>query len=235
MARIDNPQFTLDRVKSAFKYYAGKGVAPMQSIIRVENALVDGRGSYSFNLKKDKSLLGPAEVSMDQWDLFIATHLFIGFRIDAKAKPGMAPMLTYAMLGDSANNTSCVGFKTPDAEALYNGVLSIMTNNVANLENFPLSLFKFVPQTQADGATVVPEFNISDVAVQTPEQFVFSGNAQHNVKIDFPVEPTASFAADAATPSDYEAKVVLEVYGYNIKGGAAEAFREAANPLFGRF
>lgn len=231
MARLSNPQFVLDRIKPAFKYYSAKGVAPQQAILRIEESLVNGKGTYSFNIKKDRSLLSPAENSMDQWDLFVATHIFIGFRMDEVAKPGMAPLMTYAIKGDSANIGSCVGFATTDADALYNGTLSIMTNNVANLEKFPLSLFKYVPETQPSGDTVVPEFNVSDFAVETPEQIVFSGNSQHNITINFPVVPSASFAADATTPSDYAAKVVLEVYGYNIKGGAAAAFREAENPL----
>lgn len=235
MARLSNPQFVLDRVKRTFDYYAGKGVAPMNSILRIETALQAGKGTYNIDLKKDQSLLGPAERSMDQWDLFIVTHLLVGLRIDENAKPGVAPLLTYALIGDSANITSCVGFSTADIEALYNGTLSIMTNNVANMENFPLSKMKYVPQTQPSGATVVPQFNVSDAAVETPEQIVFSGNAKHKILIDFPVTPSSTFAADATTPSNYTPKIVFEAYGYNVKGGAAEAFREASNPMFGRF
>lgn len=233
--KIAQPQFTLDRVKAAFEYYAAQGVAPMNSILRIETPLQTGKGTYSIDLKKDQSLLGPAERSMDQWDLFIATGLFVGLRIEENAKPGVAPILTYGLLGDSANITSCVGFSTPDADALYNGTLSIMTNNVANMENFPLSKFKHVPETQPLGATVVPQFDTTDVVVETPEQILFAGNAKHKIIIDFPVVSTSSFAANATTPTNYTPKIVFEVYGYNIKGGAAEQFRTTANPLNGRF
>ncbi len=231
--KIANPKFTLERVKAAFDYYAKKGVAPMNGILRVETPLQAGKGRYDFNLKKDQSLLTPAERSMDQWDIFIVTHLFLGLRVDADAKPGFAPILTYPFVGN-ASITNIEGFKTADITALYNGTLSIMTNNVENMANFPLSRFLHVPETQPDTNSVtLPQIDMSDVMVQTPEQIVFAGTTKHKIEIEFPYTAASDFAPLAA--SGYTSKLVFEAYGYNIKGGASEEFKEAANPLNGRF
>lgn len=229
--KIAKPKFVLERVKPTFDYYASQGLAPENGIIRIESELKAGQGIYSFDIKKQQALLSPSERSIDQWDLFIVEKIHIGLMVEEVAKPGMSPIMTYPVTGVAG------GFATKDIEALYNGGLSIKTGTVQTMSDFPLINFRHVPQTQAS-ATTLAQFDITDAAVQLPEKLIFAGTNQYDIRVSFPVVPTSNFkeySDNENSTSLSNTKIVLQVFGYRIKGGAAEQYKVSANPENGRF
>lgn len=233
--KISQPKFVIDRMKSAYDFYVKQGIAPMQGILRIEADLQNGKGNYKFDIKKDSSLLGPAERSMDQWDIFCVETLMVGLRVEDKTKPGFAPLLTYPFLGD-AGITSMKGFDNLDIAALYNGTLSIKTNQVQNLENLPLSHFLYVPETQPSGATQLAQTDLSGVRLLMPENIVFAGTTKHEIEVNFPYTAGSTFYAEGESSyTNYQTKIVFEATGYTIKGGADAAYKVDGNPLKNRF
>lgn len=233
--KIAQPKFTKENMERIFKFYANQGTAPEQGLIRIETPLQNGKGHYEFDIKKDSSLLSPSERSMDQWDIFCVTSLMIGLRVEQVAKPGFAPLLTYAFLGD-AGITSQKGFDTNDIEAFYNGTFSMQTNQVKNIENLALNNFLYVPETQPSGATQKAQCDLSSVKLVLPESVIFAGTTKHNLAVDFPYTASSVFYAEGESSyTDYQPKIVFEAHGYTIKGGASAEYKVDENPLNGRF
>lgn len=216
-----NPLDIKARIEKGFAYYGGQGISPENGILRIEKALVTGTGKYVFDIKKEVSSLGLAERSITRNDLFITTHLLVGLTLEANAKPGQSPILTYPLLGAASLPSGVVGFATRDIEGLYNGGLSIKTNQTVNVSDLPLLWFRKVPRTQpgkapyiasstntnqaAGTATAItntvafaandniPEFDLTDAAIMLPEEILFAGNQNHTIEINFPCASNSDF------------------------------------------
>lgn len=247
--------FNRDRVKALFDYYGGKGISPEQSMIRIEKAFVAGQGKYDFNIKKETPT--GAEQAINRNDLFLVTHLLVAHMIEVDAKPGQAPLLSYGLQSGDHLPAHVSGYTTSDIDALYNGSLLIKTGQVVNVSALPLINFRKVPQTQPQqlpyiaSATdsnaaagtpiaiantvdyvsngIMPEFDLSDLALQMTERIVFAGTQDHKVEISFPCAAAATFASATANTTP---KLVFMAFGYKVPGGTSETFKnDAANPF----
>lgn len=236
--KYTNIDFNKDRVKQLIDYYGAKGISPEQAQIRIETALENGKGKYQFNLKKE--ILSGAEQNIQRNDLFVLTHLLIALSVEVDAKPGQNSLLTYPLIEGLNVPTLVNAFTTRDIEALYNGFLSIKTGQVVNVSALPLINFRKVPAVQplallqpSDDAVVsngaIPEFDLSDVALQMTERIIFAGTQDHKVEIEFPTDSTSDFSTATA---DSTTKVVFIALGYKVPGGTSEEFKnDKSNPF----
>ena len=69
MKNIVNIEFARKRFDKVKSYYAPKGLAPQLSQLRIETDIVDGQGTYEFDLKKEN--LSVVENGLKRNDLFV--------------------------------------------------------------------------------------------------------------------------------------------------------------------
>lgn len=228
--------FLRKRFEEVNNYYGkNQGIPPYQSIIRIEERLKNGQGTYEFNLRKEE--LRPWESNLLRNDLFVVTHLGIMLSIQDPAKPGTDSLLSYA-LTNSADNSPV--FATKDINALYNGFLSVETGTVVNMSNFPLGLFKHIPMVQpsilalddGEGNTTgnlnQPAFEFLNMLHPMAERLTLTGTQDHRIRITFPTFPAADYSAG----ENIETKVVFIALGYRVPGGTAQKFKDDTNNPF---
>lgn len=250
--KILNLEFTRKRFDEILGYYGPKGLAPELSQIRIEQPLVNGQGTYSFDLKKEN--IGVTEQNLKRNDLFVVTHIGIFPRVDITAKPGVAPLLTYPILENAT--AGIVGFKTKDLNGLYAGNLYIATGPTVNVEDMPLSMFNRVPRTQPEIIPYVassadsneaagtaktitntlgyksngiePEFCYDDAMVPMTERLAFAGTQDHKIKVSFPTFAAADYSTSTVGATT---NLVFVAFGYKVPGGTDPKYNEPSNPF----
>ena len=233
-----NIDFQRTRFERVNNYYGKQyGLPPSFSIIRIEEPLVNGQGNYDINLKKE--ILKQWESNMKRNDLFVTTHLGVFLTIDPKDKPGTGILLPYAFSG--GGDPEIPSFDTLDINALYNGSLKIVTGNIVNLDNFPLALFKQVPEKQPSiitlddgegntaGDLAQPAFNLLEMCHPMAEEITLAGTQDHKISISFPSFPAANYGSGEGN----ESKLVFIALGYKVVGGTSDKFKNDANPYAG--
>lgn len=215
MKNIVNIEFARKRFDKVKSYYAPKGLAPQLSQLRIETDIVDGQGSYEFDLKKEN--LSVVENGLKRNDLFVCLGIGVFLRIANPQKPGTAPLMTHTIVGTADGSE---GFKTADIEALYNGSLYISTGTTVNIQDMPTMLFKSVKEVE-------DEFNFEDDIKMMAEEIIFAGTQDHRVKVNFPTFANADYSAKAEGGVP---KLVFVALGYRVVGGTLEKYREQANP-----
>ncbi len=213
-----NIEFLRKRYDKLFEFYNQQGLPPAISQIRIEHELINGRGSYTFNLKKENT--GLTEQNMKRNDLLVVLGLSVFLSIEDPAKPGKEKLLSYVPVGDN-------GFKTDDIEALYNGKFYFATGTTVNIEDMPTMLFKRVKTTQVSD-TQQGEFSLMDDIHMMAETLAIAGTQDHTVTVTFPSFATANYAANDETK---KTKLVFIALAYKVPGGTSEQFRiDPANP-----
>ena len=239
MRHNTNIEFQRARFDKINNYYGKKcGLPPSFSQIRIEETLINGQGVYDINLKKE--ILKAWEKNMKRNDLFVVTHLGVFLAIHQNAKPGVETLLPYAFSG--GGDVELPSFDTLDINALYNGSLKMETGNVVNLDDFPLAVFKKVPQKQpsiialddGEGSTVgnlaQPAFDLLELCHPMAEEITLAGTQDHKITISFPTFPTSNYGSGAGN----ESKLVFIALGYKVTGGTGEKYKnDAANPYAG--
>lgn len=216
---ITSIEFLRNRYEKFFGFYNKQGLPPSLSQIRIEEPLVNGRGSYSFNLKKQ--VLNLTEQSMERNDLLIVLGFSIFLSIEDPAKPGKEKLMSCVEVGEK-------GFETDDIEALYNGKFYFSTGTTVNIPDMPTSLFKRVKTTQASDTTQ-SEFMLMDDIHMMAEALAIAGTQDHIVKVDFPSFATANYAADDPAK---KSKLVFLALVYKVPGGTSEQYRiDPSNPV----
>ena len=245
MLNVANIDFIRQRYTKLNAYYGAKGIAPQPSIIRIEENLVNGKGNYEFNLKKEN--LSGVENGLKRNDFFQVVSLGIATRIENEDKPDVAVPNFSPLIGVGAEASGSItllspGFATEDIKALYNGSLYISTGTTVNITDMPLALFlkqqsDDVTKTSTSGAAFAPyairskEFNFeNDLMTMAPELY-FAGTQDHVVKVSFPAYGTANYSALNATSSGtpttkYVSKIVFLAYGYRVIGGTSQTYKD---------
>lgn len=225
-------RFNRERMLKGAEFYAKHGITPQSSQIRIETPLVVGQGQYEFDIKK-KTKLALEKVIKDN-DLFISRAIGVALCVEKTANPGTGILFSYpAVTGNLP--TGVGGFKSVAPYALYNGALSIKTDQTVNISSFPLNRFLNIPETQPTlinngtamvTAGILPKFNLDDILFELPEVLAFAGNHTTEIKIDAPV----ASGSDITAETDYTARLVLIVEGWNFNGGANDKYKVPANP-----
>jgi len=226
-------RFNRERFDKGNKFYKDLGINPQTAKLRIEEVFVAGQGSYDFDLKK--AVKSVTERILKRNDLFVCTAIGVALMVETVGKEGHAPLLSYPMLDGLHLPTGLKGFANLDAEAVYNGDLSLKTGQSVNYAGFPMDKFRFVPETQpvamltsADvvvSSQLVPQFAKEQVMYQMPEELILAGTQDHKINISFPVKATS----DIKGPANTVAKLVLLFDGYLYEGATAEQYKNDKN------
>lgn len=213
-----------DKVMDMIKMASFEGdVHPEESKIRLEQDIVDGKGQYIFNLKKE-DVDGVVEFSLNRNDVFVPNRwgVFVSLVEVATGVEHLYPYIPVAPTGTASIHR--FGFLTDALESLYSGFLSWNVGTTVALSNYPMEKFKKVPQVQGafvlDGDNNVvnegiqSEFNIDDMMTLIVPRYTICGTRDHSITVNFP-------AANKNFPvtSGYKAKLVLMMDGFLVKGG----------------
>ena len=227
-----NIQFNRERFEKGLSFYSGKGIAPQQAQLRVVVPFTPGIGNYKFDLKKDPSLSHVIEHLLKRNDLFVARALGLALMVENNAAKGTAPLYSYPVVASAALPTGYKGLTDSNANAVYNGILTMKTGQTVNYSRFPTNKFLNVPETQpcllwngiaAISAGIAPQFNLENVLEELPEVVVFAGTKEQPITLEF---PACNIAGEAGTT----AFAVLIVEGWLYEGGTTEDCHSSANP-----
>ena len=229
-------RFNRERMMAAANYYGCKGITPQTAQIRIEVPLETGRGSYEFDIKKAVAI-GGTEKAIKNNDLFVCRAIGMALMVETDATRGTAPLLSFPMQDGTHLPTGLKGFTNTNPFALYNGVLTLKTDQNVNFSGFPTSHFLHIPRTQpvavlnstdaVVSAGLMPEFKMDQVLYELPEMLIFAGNYDNQLKLDAPVASGVTLAG----PEGTTAKVVFIAEGWLYAQGAQDKFKEGGNPL----
>ena len=245
MLNVANIEFLRRRFEKPNNYYGKQGLAPQLSLLRIEEDLVNGKGVYEFDLKKN--ILSGCEKNLKRNDLFITCSIGLATRIEDEDKPNVlvpnfSPQIADTTASGSAVTVNVPGFNTNDILALYNGSMYISTGNIVNFSDLPTSLFL---KQQSDDTTIIPTgkairnkvFSFENDLRTMAEEIVFAGTQDHTIKVSFPTYASSDYSAAQAKDangdviSHYKTKICLLVLGYRIVNGTNEQYRnDEANP-----
>lgn len=188
------------------------GITPQESVIRIAVPLLNGVGTYEFNMLEQIRRY-QSDKTLNRNDLFIPYNMgvLIGFEEtnDDGSPKGKASLYSYA---PKAGVQNPVGFMTDDIDALYNGMLHITMGQTQVNKAFPMLNFKRVPETQPIGiyngeefvsAGIQPEFNLEDALYELVPNYLFAGTEDINVNVTFPAAGS-DFAVALASDTDVE-------------------------------
>jgi len=201
---------------------------PEDAKIRLEQAIVNGKTQYTFDLKQENNQIdGVKEIALQRNDVFVPNFLGVFLAI-RNTTTGVETLYPYAPVapGGATPSVHAAGFTTDAAKAFYDGTLSWTFGNNVMISGMPMEEMQHVPEVQ--GAFVL---NSSDAAVNEGIQsewdilkyskllipkYTIAGTRDHKIQINLP-----SSAASLSYPvtSGYEAKLVLLMSGYKIVGG----------------
>ena len=240
---VSNIEFRRRRFERPNSYYGAKGLAPQLSLLRIEQPLVNGKGVYEFNLKKEN--LNGCENNLKRNDLFICLSIGLATRIEDPAKPDItvpdfSPVLADFTTSGSAVTVNLPGFATKDIRALYNGSIYISTGNTVNFEDLPTALFL---KQQSDDLTI----STSDKAIRNKafdfendlqtmaEEVVFAGTQDHKIRVSFPTYASADYSpvqdkdSNGVVTSAYQSKLIFLALGYRVVNGTNQEYKDDPN------
>lgn len=230
-------RFNRERMMLASAFYDKHGITPQTAQIRIEMDLATGQGTYDFDIKKQTK--SATEKTINNNDLFICRALGMALMVENNSAKGTAPLLSYPLQHSAKLPTGMFGFENVNAYGLYNGVLSMKTDQSVNFKGFPTSHFLRVPEVQpalmlgaADatfGNGVLPAFKIEDVLYELPEMLIFAGNHQNDIKLEAPIATGVTLAGASGSTS----KVVFIAEGWLYAQGAQDKFKNSSNPVSG--
>lgn len=228
--------FNRKRFEQVVIFCQENNITPEESIIRVAQPLLNGTGTYFFDIKSDAVKTTYSQVGLNRNDAFVpfAMSVMIAFEeVDDRDIPtGKAPLFSFA---PKAGVAVPVGFKTRDIEALYNGTLQINFDQTVVNSSFPTLNFKHVPETQNvpvyNGTAMVstgiePEFDVMDCMYPLAPNYIFKGNTDTKIRLDFNATGSVFDCAEAGnseTSTKYKPFLYFVMNGVLIKNGAEKA------------
>lgn len=223
MTNLEFQKNRLERIVSLFPADRRREIKPQKSQLRFLSKFAKTKGNYSFKIS-DTGLTNPHVTArhLQRDDMLIAKSIFVGIYIEPEAKPGHGVVYSYPLLKGTLP-TGYGGMDNTDAEALYNGELSLRTNDTVNYDSFPMHQFRFVPETQASqtnpgqSTALIPEFDFSRCAIELPELLQFRGDTDQHLEINFPSVEDSDIKAE----SGYSAYLIVIVDGWKVKNGTS--------------
>lgn len=213
-----------------------ENIHPEESKIRLEQAIVNGKGQYIFNIK-EQSVDGVVEHSLERNDVFIPNQLgvFVGIKNKTTGVERLYPYIPVAS-SESAPSVHAAGFTTDAANVIYSGYLQWLVDNVVMLSSYPMEKFHKIPRQQ--GAFVLnsqdapvnegiqSEWSLDKAMELLIPRYTIAGTRDHKVSINFPAA-TLNFPVTEG----YEAKLVLMMDGFLVKGGCEYKGGNGTNPF----
>ena len=211
-------------------------VHPEESKIRLEEVITDGQSVYTFDLKKDKSLLSKVERSLDRNDVFVPNRM--GFLLAlVNNTTGVETLYSYAPVADgTAASVHKVGFLTDAIRKIYGGSWSWNVDTNVMISAYPMEKCEWIPQVQ--GATLLKsddtaqildiqsEFDIEKALPLLIPRYTIAGTRDHKIQVQF----EAAGLQFPFTPG-YTAKLCLMMDGFLVKGGCEYKGGSGTNPF----
>lgn len=205
-------------------------LTPQFSKLRVSQELKDGQGNYRFYLDDKKMNLAEGDVALNRNDLFIPFGIGVFLALGKKGKEGRAVLQTYPM----RENHSVPYFKNAiDAEAIYNGKITIQMDSTMASESFPMEVFRKV--TKIDGQNTiqqVPLFDMNEALVPLAPEYYFQGTVDteitlsfdgNGVNFDLKASPDGTSAPTDVPADERSSRIVVLMLGVLVKNAAAHA------------
>lgn len=249
MLNVADIKFLRTRFERPNNYYGQQGLAPQLSLLRIEEDLVNGKGVYEFDLKKQ--ILSGVESNLKRNDLFITCSMGIATRIEDEDRPNVlvpnfSPQIADTTASGSAVTVNVPGFQTDDILALYNGSVFIQTGNIVNFSDLPTALFL---KQQSDDTTIIPTgkairnkvFIFENDLRTMAEEIVIAGTQDHTIKVSFPTYSGSDYSAAQAKDangdviSHYKTKICLFILGYRIVNGTSQKYKDDKNNPYADF
>ena len=215
--------------------FAGN-VHPEESKIRLEEVIVDGKSTYTFDLKKDKSLLTAVERSLSRNDVFVPNRMGILLAL-VNNTTGVETLYSYAPVADGTpSSVHKFGFLTDAIRKIYGGSWSWNVDNTVMISDYPMEKCEWIPQVQGatllksdDSAVVLDiqsEFDIEKALPLLIPRYTIAGTRDHKIQVQFD-------AAGLQFPvtSGYTAKLCLMMDGFLVKGGCEYKGGNGVNPF----
>lgn len=173
-----------------------------QSVIRLEQPLVTNTNNFTFPVLNNQGAnIRPTEVRLAPQDAFYIASMRVSLSISTPGAGATAMVLsTYPSPIIFATSGSAAAMET-----FYNGYLMLTVNKDVVIPNFPIMLFRKVPQTQLTAAANSPEdqFDGGDLISLQPNP-VLVGQKGSNFNIVLPA------AVATITPNTI---IVIEAFG----------------------
>jgi hypothetical protein len=210
-----------------------EGFQPQPSYLRRHVALVNSKTQYdiSFNsvvISATGANADVVEVGLEDNDMFVITDLGIYLSLVEKGdKGGTCQLYTYAnpvVFPDVTNATSPnINFLRTHLNAVYNGSLAFKIGGTTHLERMEMMQFRYVPETQQNGANNHDQFDTDIHTVKLDRQLFIHGGAESQ-KFVFSVPEISGLSLEHTSRGQNDNgkyhKLVIIPRGFLIKGAA---------------
>ncbi|GAA4366849.1 hypothetical protein GCM10023185_38270 [Hymenobacter saemangeumensis] len=198
---------------------APKGSVPTLATLREERVLVNNNGTYTFEFNEQRAGQRPTETLLSLKDMFVANSIALGILVERKTKPGTGVVHRYPSMHVVAQAGAT---NATDLESIFNGHLKAQIDQQVMMDKFSTRRFRHVPQgsginTDA-GITGAIQSSPNDGLVMLEPNLILRGTKKNTFTLTIPTFEVA--AAIAATDAAFDVRVVLELNGFIIPGGA---------------
>jgi len=184
--------------------YKDYDIAP--SFLRVEAALSNSKGEYTFDVMTSNGVDIATEKKLNRNDVFIATQVGLFLTAQEIAKIGKEVLKTWP---DTSVFSSTSTFTPEHLNTIYSGYLWMKINTKVAIENLCGYDFRKI------GVTAATEFNREEFSRPLEQYITISGNNNNELKYTF---PTFTGMQVAASASGYSNKLVLMFFGFLARG-----------------
>ena len=199
-----------------------KGVVPTLATLREERVLVNNNGTYVFEFNEQKANARQTETLLSIKDAFVANTMSLGILVERKTKPGSGLLLHFPCMQElnKAGNVNWL-----DMEVIYNGVLKAQIDQQVMMDKFSTRRFRYAPQNAGlliDNNVIggAIQSSASDGLVNAEPNLILRGTKKNTFTLTIPTFDASAAAAIAATDPAFDVRVVLELNGFIIPGGA---------------
>lgn len=204
--------------------------------LRLEKSLVAGNNTYRFQMYQNPGSDRPQEIKLNRNDAFIVTALGLAItKEDTSTNPdnyGNYPLYTFpdpgfflGVPGSGLNEAQCL-------EVIYNGQISIKTNNTERLVGLSTQHFRYVPE-RALSSGVPPQYGPSMEYrgfFEMEPHIILNGQQDNQVELSIGAGDTAVIAGGidgSAGAVNTRNIVVAQLHGFLVNEAAEAATRYA--------
>lgn len=228
----DGMRAKLDRALKALPNVDLNSFVIHEKTIRLEKALASGKNAYKLDFYENPGSDRPQEIKLNRNDMLVITHLAvcIAQQDTSAGHYGNYPLQTFPDPGVFLGVDGSSNRESDSLEMVYNGQLSITTNNVDRLSGLATNHFRYVPQ-RAFGSNVYAEYgpDLESRGFKSIEPgIILSGQDNNTAEISLGDGDTSLIAGgidgsnDAVDTSNV---LVLLAHGFLISEGAAVKVR----------
>lgn len=200
------------------------GTTPTMGYLRQEVVLQNNQTNYRFDFNPQTSQPRPTERPLSIKDAFIANQMRLGILVERKTKPGSGVVYPFpnAQQIEKAVAAAAIGGTVEDLECVFNAALKVQFDQEVLVDAMNTNRFRAVPTTAAAaGSSTMNEAHWRNGLVDVEPNFIISGTRRNEFTLTLPAfQVTPSIAA---TDAAFDVRVVLELYGFHIPGGAGLA------------